>query len=386
MKDAKALHVSLEEFGLSEYEARAYVALVAEGAITASELMYRSGVGRTKVYPTMEKLERKGLVVVSKGMPRTYTPVAPEDAFDSIIEERISRIDAMNTLVASLKRLNDESRRRRGTQDKRHVDLAAANTPEHLGKMIDGAKKRIRAMVGEAGAGLLAECRKSLAGAARRGVSVRIVVPPEMVGTAPYKEMARCGEVRASAAVNGCIMFDEEEAMFVGAAGGSTVMPAAGAAGGCQADLFMRVWRGAASTDGLADMTGGEAREVYAAVGAVGSGSVLCRILGAGDAQSHGASVLGAVEKAGISLAGRSMGDVVEFVDSALRVACSGRAVLNSRAGNISVRSSLNGGHCLPWVSILSGWLAREGYSTRTSYRGGERGGGEAAHIKFTRD
>lgn len=387
MKEQGALHVSLEEFGLSEYEAKVYVALVAGGTGTAAEIAYRAGIVRPKVYPTMERLEQKGLVVVSNSMPRAYTPVAPEDAFDGIIQEHISRVDAMNTLVAGLKRLNDESRRQRGAQDKRYVDLAASSALGHLGKMIGGAKRHVHAMVGQDGAGLLAECRPSLLLAAKRGVPVRIVIPPGMVGTAQYKAVADCGEVRASEAVNGCVMFDDAEAMFVGGAGGgAAVLSAAGAVGAGQAELFARVWDGAARTDGLADMTCREAQEVYAMVGAVGGGSVLGSILGGRAPQSRGADVLGAVERAGIDLAGRSMVDMVEIVDTALRVACSGHAVLDGRAGSISVESALNGGHCLPWVAILAGWLSREGYSTRTTYRGREGGGGETAYIKFTRD
>lgn len=390
MKDARALHVSLEEFGLGEYEAKVYVALVEGGTGTAAEIAYRASVIRPKVYPTMKSLEQKGLVVVSNAMPRTYTPVAPEDAFDGIIQEHISRVDAMNTLVANLKRLNDESRRQRGTQEKRYVDLAAPSALEHLGKMIGGAKSYVHAMVGRDGAALLAECRPPLLLAAKRGVSVRIVIPPGMVGTVQYKAVADCGEVRASDAVNGCVMFDGADAMFVGgAAGSAAVLAATGAVGSGQSGLFARVWDGAASTDGLADMTCAEAQEVYAMVGAVGGGSVLGSILGEGAAQEGGgdAGVLGAVEKAGIGLAGRSMGDVVEIVDTALRVACSGRAVLDGRAGSISVRSALNGGHCLPWVAILTGWLSREGYATRTTHRGrGVGGEGETAYIKFTRN
>lgn len=382
-----ALHVSLEEFGLSRYEALVYVALLSEGEVSAADLSYASGVPRTKVYPTLHKLEKKGLVVSSSGRPQVCTPVAPEDAFDGVIQEHISRVDAMNTLVAGLKRLNDESRRQRGAQEKRYVDLAAASALGHLGKMIGGAKRHVHAMVGQDGAGLLAECRPPLLLAAKRGVPVRIVIPPGMVGTALYKALADCGEVRASEAVNGCVMFDDAEAMFVGGAGGgAAVLSAAGAVGAGQAGLFARVWDGAARTDGLADMTCREAQEVYAMVGAVGGGSVLGSILGGRAPQSRGADVLGAVEKAGIDLAGRSMGDMVEIVDTALRVSCSGHAVLDGRAGSISVASALNGGHCLPWVAILAGWLSREGYATRTTYRGREGGGGETAYIKFTRN
>jgi len=47
--------VSLEEFGLSSYEARAYVTLITKGTISASELAYYAELPRTKVYPVLLK-------------------------------------------------------------------------------------------------------------------------------------------------------------------------------------------------------------------------------------------------------------------------------------------------------------------------------------------
>ena len=388
-----ALHVSLEEFGLSRYEALVYVALLSEGEVSAADLSYASGVPRTKVYPTLHKLEKKGLVVSSSGRPQVCTPVAPEDAFDGVIQEHISRVDAMNTLVAGLKRLNDEGRRRRGSRERRYVDVAAPSARGHLAKLIGGAKESVRAMVGHVGASLLAECSGALAAASQRGVSVRIVMPAELVGTAPHRAVSDCGEVRASGAVNGCVVFDGADAMFVDGAGGrSAVIPADGALGVGQSELFERVWEGAASTDGLADMTGGEVRDVYAMVGAVGrGGGVLGGVLGSGrGGAGRGSDVLGAVERAsGVSLAGRGMDDVVEIVDTALRVACSGRAELDGGAGSVSIMSPLNGGSCLPWAAVLDGWLAREGYRTRTARRSGGDGDGdvgEAVYIRFAKD
>lgn len=66
MVNEQALTVSLEEFGLSKYEAQAYVALISKGTISASELAYYSDLPRTKIYPTLLKLESKKLVIIQK--------------------------------------------------------------------------------------------------------------------------------------------------------------------------------------------------------------------------------------------------------------------------------------------------------------------------------
>ena len=110
MADEKTLSVSLEEFGLSKYEAQAYVTLISKGTISASELSYYSELPRTKVYSVLQKLEKKRLAISSKSKPVMYTPIAPEDAFDGIIQEQINKVNAMNTLVTNLKKINEVSR------------------------------------------------------------------------------------------------------------------------------------------------------------------------------------------------------------------------------------------------------------------------------------
>ena len=66
MVNEHVLTVSLEEFGLSKYEAQAYVALIAKGTISASELAYYSEIPRTKIYPTLLKLENKNSSLFQK--------------------------------------------------------------------------------------------------------------------------------------------------------------------------------------------------------------------------------------------------------------------------------------------------------------------------------
>ena len=50
---------NLEEFGLSQYEARAYLTMIGKGSLSASEIAYYSHLPRTKIYLTLKKLEKK---------------------------------------------------------------------------------------------------------------------------------------------------------------------------------------------------------------------------------------------------------------------------------------------------------------------------------------
>ena len=73
----------LHEVGLTEYETRAYLTLLERGVMTASEVSEHGGVPYSKVYETLNSLERKGWVEVERGRPSRYFPKAPSEALEA---------------------------------------------------------------------------------------------------------------------------------------------------------------------------------------------------------------------------------------------------------------------------------------------------------------
>ncbi|MDG6222347.1 MAG: helix-turn-helix domain-containing protein [Candidatus Bathyarchaeota archaeon] len=79
-EDAKKV---LHEVGLTEYETRAFLILLERGVMTASEVSEHGGIPYSKVYETLNSLERKGWVEVEKGRPSRYFPKAPSEALEA---------------------------------------------------------------------------------------------------------------------------------------------------------------------------------------------------------------------------------------------------------------------------------------------------------------
>ncbi|MFZ7138357.1 MAG: TrmB family transcriptional regulator [archaeon] len=79
-EDAKKV---LHEVGLTEYETRAFLILLERGVMTASEVSEFANVPYSKVYETLNSLERKGWVEVEKGRPSRYFPKAPTEALEA---------------------------------------------------------------------------------------------------------------------------------------------------------------------------------------------------------------------------------------------------------------------------------------------------------------
>jgi len=70
----------LQELGLTEYETRAYLALLERGPLAATQVSEYSNVPYSKVYETLNSLENKGWIKSEKGRPSQYYPKSPAEA------------------------------------------------------------------------------------------------------------------------------------------------------------------------------------------------------------------------------------------------------------------------------------------------------------------
>ncbi len=385
MVNEHALTVSLEEFGLSKYEAQAYVSLIAKGTITASELAYYSEIPRTKIYPTLLKLEKKKLTIISKSKPIMCTAIAPEDAFDGIIHEQINKVNAMNTLVSNLKKASEESRKSKGSEEKRYFHIGANNVVTQLQTMIEGSKSSIKIMVDPWGFGLLSECKEQLLSVLRRNLEVKLLVSPNQICSEAHRSIPDEVEIRASEITQNCFIFDETELLMVNNTNGKgAIFSSTEILGVNQERLFSNIWKNAIKTKALADMTKTEAQEIYKIIKTVNENGLMYVLNSLMVSKKPESDMLKLLEKSGISLKSKSLDDIIEIMDAIMQITCSGHVNFEASSKNITVESKLNSGHSLPWVSILDGCLQKQGYKTRTIYQNNSNKG-EKVHIKISK-
>ena len=67
----------LGKVGLTQYEARAYIALVARGVGDATTLATAAGIPRTSAYKVLESLAQKGYAQPTGGKPILFRPTPP---------------------------------------------------------------------------------------------------------------------------------------------------------------------------------------------------------------------------------------------------------------------------------------------------------------------
>ncbi len=386
MVNEHSLTVSLEEFGLSKYEAQAYVALIAKGTISAGELAYYSEIPRTKIYPTLLKLENKKLAIISKSKPIMCTAIAPEDAFDGIIHEQINKVNAMNTLVSNLKKASEESRKSRGSEEKRYFHISANNVLSQLQTMIDGSKSSIKIMADQWGFGLLGECKEQLVSVLRRNLDVKVLVSPTQICSESYRAIPDGVDIRASDITQNCFIFDETELLMVNNENGKgAIFSSTDILGVNQEKIFSNIWKNATKTKALADMTKTEAQEIYKIIKTVSETGLTHILNSTMFSKKTEFDLFKLLEKNGVSLKSKSLDDIIEIMDAILQITCSGHVNFEANTKNITVESKLNSGHSLPWVSILDGCLQKQGYKTRTVFQNNSSKG-EKVHIKISKN
>jgi len=77
---------ALQELGLTDYEVRAYLALVENGPMTASELSETKLIPYSKIYEVLGSLAEKGFIESQQGRPARYFPKSPAMAVESLVQ------------------------------------------------------------------------------------------------------------------------------------------------------------------------------------------------------------------------------------------------------------------------------------------------------------
>jgi len=94
---------AFRRLGLTDYEMRAYLALLDRGESIASEISEKSDIPVSKIYDTLNSLADKGWVLIERGRPTRYKPQSPKIAAENTknkIEQELT--EYVNIIVQEL--------------------------------------------------------------------------------------------------------------------------------------------------------------------------------------------------------------------------------------------------------------------------------------------
>jgi sugar-specific transcriptional regulator TrmB len=102
--NAADLMEALKSVGLTKYEALVYIALLRVEGATATEIHEISGVPRASVYPVLDRLIQKNLVIVSHSTPKRFRATPPEEGIDNLLRQIEADADAAKEVLSEIYR------------------------------------------------------------------------------------------------------------------------------------------------------------------------------------------------------------------------------------------------------------------------------------------
>ncbi|HXG75991.1 MAG TPA: helix-turn-helix domain-containing protein [Gaiellaceae bacterium] len=86
---------TLSELGLTNYEARVYLALTRRGSSTAAETQRVAGIPRQRIYDVLASLVTRGLAATRPGQVTKYVAMPPADAIERLVSDHRQRLERL---------------------------------------------------------------------------------------------------------------------------------------------------------------------------------------------------------------------------------------------------------------------------------------------------
>jgi len=358
---------SLEEFGLSKYEARAYLTMIGKGSLAVSEIAYYANLPRTKVYQTIKKLEKKKLAVISKQKPLICSAIPPDEAFTEIVNLHDSRVKNMRNIVNSLQKINDESQRPKGSEERRYFILDANSTLEKIDSLMAESRSSVTASLDAWGLRLVSQCKSSVLKALTAGVRLRMILGSQCIGNENVFQLPEGIELRTAEVLSNLIIIDSSYVISIDSSNGKAAFFAsADAFAMLQTKNFEEAWSNASEMKYLLDLQPDVATKAVDLIRVVENG-LAAKMLELATSRLDMSSELVEVidERYGLKISGMSANEMMELVDSALKISCLGGLKHDRNNNIVSLQSKVDTKHILPWALVLASYFKLTGNEAR---------------------
>lgn len=167
----------LREFGLSEYAARAYLALLDLGMTEARDVSRLARVPLAKVYGTLDQLQARGLASVYPGAPKRFAPVPFAEFLEKQRQRHLSEIETLREMEDELVELFPLNAGSANVDDRGSVTTlrGRVNVLAAARDLLQKAERRVLVTATDAESLRLHALSPAYAGARERGVDVRFM-------------------------------------------------------------------------------------------------------------------------------------------------------------------------------------------------------------------
>ncbi|MFX1504874.1 MAG: TrmB family transcriptional regulator [Promethearchaeota archaeon] len=148
IRPEKTLIDDLMEAKLTKNESKAYIALLPLEIATASKLVEKTGIPDSKIYRTMDNLQKKGLIILQEGVPKKFIAIHPVEAMENLrtifkteYTKRMASIDRLIELLVPIYQDHEESPKIA------YIIKGKSNIFNHARRLIDEATSSVTLMM-----------------------------------------------------------------------------------------------------------------------------------------------------------------------------------------------------------------------------------------------
>lgn len=193
-KEYEKASSTLESIGLSNYEARAYIALVAHGYGDADTIAETSGIPRTSSYKVLRSLCEKGFAMSTSGRPRIFKPEEPKKLKEKIIPPIKDTFEKLETL--------SEIMRDKGEPQLVYTVTGKTRVISKIGELLDKSTKSV-IIASPNFHEIRAPLAKKIENAIARGVEITVITEPGLKIPESAKSVFKKGLIASDVVVDG---------------------------------------------------------------------------------------------------------------------------------------------------------------------------------------
>ena len=353
------LVANLEEFGLSKYESMAYITLVSRGTLGASEIAYYSNLPRTKIYTTLKKLERKKLSTLSSQKPMIAAATPPNEAFGDIITLQERRLASMHSILENLEKLRQDGKK--SYEEKKYLILEPNIVVRKIQELISSSKSNIDLILDSWGQNVIFQCKSSIAAASKKGVNIKMLLGMESLITDGIGTMPDGVETRSDTTSGNILIFDYKKIIFIDSTNGkASLVTTADPFGSAYINLFHEKWKKALRLNiGMLD---GKVPKAALILSKIVEGDLSQVLLDMSMKKDNDyAFLIEEIEKLNSETQCKSIEEIINTVDYALRISYSGYLKYENQNNMLKLRFDSKDRSILPWALIVVAYIKKFG-------------------------
>jgi len=373
---------SLEELGLSRYEAGAYLTMIRKGSLAASEISYYANLPRTKVYSTLKKLEKKRLSIVSQSKPLICSAIPPEEAFSDIVKLYERRSKNMKKIVERLQRITDDQKPK-ASEERRYYILDPNSTFEKIMSLIASSKSSVYAALDGWGIQLMSRCRLAMIKAITAGVKIRLLLATQCLGNENLASIPEDIDMKIGNVPSNVIIIDSSHLVAVDSSNGKgALFVSIDVFGLSQLRSFEIEWNNAFDVRQIVNMHPNVVWKANKLIKILENANILEEISNLDDPTPD---LIKSAQKSGIEIFDTNLDEMLTIVDCALHISCSGDLIHDKNNNILSIRSKVGNEFVSRWVVLLVSYLRHNGNEPKIIRNFKNNGSENCIHIKLSK-